>query len=311
LVRLSQRVSIFGVLVLAAFLLAQARSCAEDGPAEGSAAVFDVEGKEIKLSGLKFGTGTRRLSWLADPKGTTEDARKGPVAVEIREEYSTMFAKGVITLVEVSHIESIKYDFKEKSVSYTIKGLKEPLKGTTQYKGLNALSFGGLVDGKATAFMGGPATGKGMTVKSVTFGGAKDVPETKATGTTWSVQIVQPKEKDPTLTVRNLKVMYQYPGYFERLETHIPVREDTQIPLNGGLKRFEVLATDNNTNRAAAEVETATGPKKIVIVPLTQETENKAGTLVGFLGEVDAGWKLFPLQTIKVITLKDVKKKVE
>jgi hypothetical protein len=272
LVRLSQRVSIFGVLVLAAFLLAQARSCAEDGPAEGSAAVFDVEGKEIKLSGLKFGTGTRRLSWLADPKGTTEDARKGPVAVEIREEYSTMFAKGVITLVEVSHIESIKYDFKEKSVSYTIKGLKEPLKGTTQYKG---------------------------------------VPETKATGTTWSVQIVQPKEKDPTLTVRNLKVMYQYPGYFERLETHIPVREDTQIPLNGGLKRFEVLATDNNTNRAAAEVETATGPKKIVIVPLTQETENKAGTLVGFLGEVDAGWKLFPLQTIKVITLKDVKKKVE
>ena len=37
--------------------------------------------------------------------------------------------------------------------------------------------------------------------------------------------------------------------------------------------------------------------------------DKKAGTLVGFLGEVDAGWKLFPLHTIKVIT--PSKRKIE
>ena len=83
------------------------------------------------------------------------------------------------------------------------------------------------------------------------------------------------------------------------------------MPLNGTVKRFEVLATDPNTKMATAEVDTTTATDQLIVIPLVQEVDMKIGTLVGFIGEVDVGWKLFPLHTIKLIKLTDVKKKVE
>jgi hypothetical protein len=301
----------FLILVLTAGL-AGAFARADDPLPAGSAVVVDVEGKEVTLTRVNFITGIRRLAWLADPNGTTEDAKKGPLAVEVRETHSTTFTKGVVTLVQVSHLEAVKYDYEKKIVNLSVKGLKESLTGTLEYKGLNVLGFDGSVDGKVTLF-GGGVFGKSTikAVKTATFSGAKALPEPKLTGTTWAIQIVQPAAKDPTLTVRNLKVLYQFPGGVERVEDGIPVRKGALLPLNGTVKRLEILATDTNTNMTAAEVETTTGPERIIIVPLTQELEKKTGTLIGFVGEVDAGWKLFPLHTIKVITLTDVKKKVD
>ena len=55
------------------------------------------------------------------------------------------------------------------------------------------------------------------------------------------------------------------------------------------------------------EVQPDEGPERVVAVPLTLEQNGRTGTLVGLLGEVDAGWKLFPLHAIKVMTL-DAKK---
>ena len=46
--------------------------------------VVDSGGKEIKLKAAKMTAGFHRLAWLADPKGTTDDARKGPLALELR-----------------------------------------------------------------------------------------------------------------------------------------------------------------------------------------------------------------------------------
>ena len=51
-----------------------------DAPAE--AVVTDVDGKEVKVSALKFGTGTRRLPWVPD----AED-KKGALVLELREPY--------------------------------------------------------------------------------------------------------------------------------------------------------------------------------------------------------------------------------
>jgi hypothetical protein len=285
---------------------------ADDPLPEGSAVVIDGDGKEVKLTGVKFTTGTRRLAWLADPNGATDDAKKGPLAVEVREVQSTTFTKGIVTLVQLAHVESAKYDYEKQVVNLSVKGLKEPLTGTLQYKGLNVLGFAGSVDGKVAAFSGG-VMGKSAAkaVKAVTFSGAKPLPEPKLTGTTWAIQIVQPKSNDPTLTVRNLKVLYQFPGGVEHLEDGIPVRKGALLSLNGMVKRLEIVATDTNTNMAAAEVETTTGPERVIVVPLTQEVDKKTGTLIGFVGEVEAGWKLFPLHTIKIMTLTEIKKKVE
>ena len=148
------------------------------------------------------------------------------MALEVREMHSTNFVqgKGVATYVALSHVESVKYDYEKKVADINVKGLKEPLKGTLQYQGINVLGFTGSVDGKATTFSAG-VPGKSK-VKELIFSGAAALPEPKKTGTAWAIQIVQPLEKDPTLTVRNLKVLYQYSGGVEKLETSIPVRKE-------------------------------------------------------------------------------------
>ncbi len=289
--------------------LVAATAQTDDPTSNDSVTVLSVDGKETKVTGAKFTTGAHRLAWLADPNGKTEDARKGPLALEVREMQSTTFSKGIITYVPISHLESIKYDYEGKAVNLSVKGLKEPLKGTLQFKGLNALTFSGSVDDKSTTFSAG-VPGK-STVKSMSFAGAKVIPEPRKTGTTWAIQIIHPSEKDPSLTVRNLRVLYHYTGLIEKLEDGIPVRKGALLPLNGTVKRLEILATDPNTNIAAAEVETTAAPERVIAIPLTQEMDMKKGTLIGFIGEVDAGWKVFPLHTIKLITLTDVKRKVE
>ncbi len=294
---------------IALLSLAAGVSYSDDAQSAHSAVVTTVDGTEHKLTGVKFTAGTRRLAWLANPNGATESERKGPLALEVRELNSTTYAKGVITFVPTAHLESAVYDYEKQVVKLGVKGLKEPLSGTLHYKGVNVLTFNGQAEGKTLTFTSG-VLGK-TAVKSVTFSGATPIPEPKATGTTWAVQIVQPAAKDPVLTVRNLRVLHQLPGGAERLDDTVPVRKGLLVPLNGALKRFEVLATDANTNMAAAEVETTTGPERIVIVPLVQDAEKKSGVLAGFVGEVEAGWKFFPWHTVKVITLTDVKKKVE
>jgi hypothetical protein len=144
-------------------------------------------------------------------------------------------------------------------------------------------------------------------IKSVTFPGAKPLPERKPGGLVWSVKVDQPKAGNPTLTVRDLKALYALPGGVEQLADSLPVRKGDPLRLDDSLKRLEVLAVDANTHMAAAEVQTADGPERTVVIPLTREQDKKTGTLVGLLGEVDAGWKLFPLHTIKTLSPADAK----
>ncbi len=281
------------ILVFVAGMSAQG-----DDPAAGEALVTDADGKEHKLSGLKFTTGTRRLAWLADPEGTTDDEKKGPLALEVREVHSTTFTKGIITLVPVASLEAARYDYEKKTATLSVKGLKEPLTGTLEYRGINVLGIGGTSGEKTATFTGGTLTK--TAVKSMTFGGAQPLPKPNA-GMTWNIQIVHPKADDPTLRARNLKVLYSFPGGIEQLVDALPIRKGPPVPFNEALKRFEMLASDSNTNIAAAEIDGAGGPERVVAIPLTLEQEKHTGTLVGFVGEVDAGWKLFPLHTIKVI----------
>src|ERR1700722_1664731 len=132
--------------------LVAATAQADDPTPDDTATVLSVGGKETKVTGVKFTAGTHRLAWLADPNGKTEDARRGPMALEVREVQSTTFTKGVITYVPIAHLESVKYDYESKAVNLSVKGIKEPLKGTLQFKGLNALTFSGSVDDKSTTF---------------------------------------------------------------------------------------------------------------------------------------------------------------
>jgi hypothetical protein len=71
--------------------LAAAAAQVVEQPAAGGepVVVVDSAGKEIRLTGVKVTGGVRRLGWLADPKGAGDDAKKGPLAFQLREPHST------------------------------------------------------------------------------------------------------------------------------------------------------------------------------------------------------------------------------
>ncbi len=287
--------AVFGVGLLAGL------TRATDTPTE--AAVTDAEGKEIKATGLKFTAGTRRLAWLADPNGPTEDAKKGPLALELREPHSTSYSKGIITFVPVGSVESIKYDYDKQVAAVAVKGLTEPLVGTLQYKGINVLGFDGTADGKAARFSGGAFT-KG-NIKAVAFADAKPPPARKNV-TQWAVQIDQPKAMNPTLKVGSFKWLYQFPGGADVLTDAVAIHKGEPLKLDDAVVSYTTLAVDPNTQVIAAEVQIGDSERVVVIKPQI-EKDGKTGTLVGLLGEVEAGWKLFPLHTIK--TMKRLNKK--
>jgi len=264
-----------------------------DKPAPGEVALTDVDGKQTRVAGARLTTGTRRLGWLADG-----DAKLGPQYIEVREPNSTTLAKGVLTFVPVASVESVTYDYEKLTAYVAVKGVKEPLAGTLQYRGINTLGVSGTADGKAAAFTAG-VSGK-AAIKSVVFPDAKPV-AAMAGGRSWAVQIVHPAANNPTVKARNLKVLYQFPGGVEQLAAALPVRKGAAVAFDAKLSRFEMLANDTNTNFAAAEVEIDKA-EKTVAIPLTVEGEGKRpGTLAGLVGEVEAGYKFFPLHTVKVI----------
>lgn len=265
-------------------------------PAEASHTLIDAAGKEHKLASPKFLAGTRRLAFLAEPKGTTEDAKKGPLALEIREPNSTTFQNGVTTLIPVSCVESVKYDYEKLSLAVAVKG-QDPVPGTLQFRGINVLILE-VKNGEATTRFTGGASKGGF--KSIAWPNAKPLPS-RAVGTAWSVQIVHPAAKDPTLTVRNLKALYSFPSGAEQLADALPVRKGEPLKLDTSIKKLEFIAVDQNTQMSAMELTTEGVPERLLAVPLTQDFGSRTGTITGFLGEVDAGWKFFPLHTIKVL----------
>ncbi len=281
---------VWAVLVVGSVL---ALAVQAEEPASESVDVIDATGKAWKLKNFKPTTGVRRLSWLGEAVA--------PLALELRETHSTTFAKGIITLVPITSLESIRYDYDKKSVSVQVRGQGEPLVGSLQYKGVNALGFEAESEGVVGKFAGGvPATG----IRSIAFSNARPLPARTSAGTNWVVQIVQPTAKDPTVRVRNLKPLFAFSNGGEVLLEALPIRKAEALSFTGtGLKRLEMLAVDPNTHFAAVEVSSAVGPERVLAVPLTLEQDKKIGTLVGLLGEVDAGWKLFPLHTIRTIAL--------
>jgi hypothetical protein len=291
-------------VVFAAVLAGSFTRATEDPPAKAGAAevvLTDVDGKETRLTNVKFGTGTRRLGWLADPAGATPDAKLGPQALEVREPNSTTLARGVITLVPVASVESLKYDYEKLTVYVGVKGVKDPLLGTLQYRAINTVGISGTADGKAASFTAGVLGKAG--VKSITFPDPKPV-EAKAGGRSWAVQIFHPKANNPTVKAKNLKVLYQFKDGTQQLADALTVRKGPAVSFDANLARFEMLDNTDvaDMKYAVAEVEAGKGGEKTIVIPLAVEPENKQpGTLAGLVGEVETGYKFFPLHTIKVI----------
>jgi hypothetical protein len=158
-------------LLLPALTLAAGLSLAaladEPKPAEpGTLIVIDPAGKEQKLKSWKFTTGIRELGWLPaapnkeekepakDKKDDDKGPKKGPaatLALVVREENSTSWKEGVVTLVPMSRIKSVAYDNDKQTVAVHVatdaKGEAEVvLTGTTEYESTNRLVIEAEVD---------------------------------------------------------------------------------------------------------------------------------------------------------------------
>lgn len=266
---------------------------AADPPAE--ATVTDGSNREVRVAALQFGAGTRRLAWLADPAGATEDAKKGPLVLELREPHSTNYAQGIVTYVPLGSVESIRYDYDRLVAAVAVKGVPEPLAGTLQYKGVNVFAFDGTADGKPVTFSGG--TLAPSRIRAVTFAGARPAPARKEAAA-WQVQIDQPKALNPTLKATNFKFLYQRADGTEVLADAATVRKGDPFALDASVTLFTVLAVDPNTRLAVVEVQTG-AVEKLLVIPQEVERDGKKAVLVGLVGEVEAGWKLFPLRAIK------------
>ncbi len=257
--------------------------------AEFPAVVTDAEGKEVKLPAARLTIGTRRLGWLADPKSATPDGKLGPIAMEFREPHSTAFQSGVVTLVPVSALESVKYDAAKQTAAVKVAGVAEPLAGSTAFKGVNAL---GLETGEpkaATKYLGGSAKGG---LQAVAFPEAKPLDRKPIGGPAWQITIDHTKANNPTLTVTGLRFLVAS-GKSESLLATLPAKKGMPLDLTTA-PRFEVLAVDATRKLAVVEV----AKDDIRVLSLAPEIDGKPGALVGLLGEVPAGWKLFPLHTV-------------
>jgi hypothetical protein len=259
--------------------------------------LVDGAGKEHTLANVKLNTCVRRLAFLADPKGETDDAKRGPLALEIREPHSTAYAKGVATLIPLSCVESVKFEYEKQSLSVAVKG-QEPVAGTLQFQGINVMSLEAKNGDAAVKYTSGKKDG----FRSIAWPNAKPL-ASRAVGATWWIQIQHPEAKYPTIKVRNLRAIYSFPGGVEQLADSLPVRKGESLKLDTTLKKLEMVAVDTNPSfqHAAMDATVEGNPEKLVAVPLVNDLGNRKGTLIGFLGEVDAGWKLFPLHCVKVI----------
>lgn len=293
---------------------------ADEPKADGATlVVVDGGGKEQKLKAWKFTTGVRPLAWLAPapapdngPKGARAPARPktaaGPEALEFREENSTTFVDGILTLVPLERIRAIEYDDKDGVTVRVAAGEKpeadELLKGTTKYKGINKLTIEAEVDkgdlGIAEIkYQGGVAKG----IRSVRFPDPKCTQAGQA-GRTATVTANDPKQKGPH-KVADLQALYRFADGSEQLAAVLLFKKTLKLEV-GKLQKLR-LAEGNDADGMAFAVTMKDGNEETFTLLKTVTLDGKPATLEGLLGRVPAGYKLFPLHTLAEVQFEDAK----
>lgn len=319
------KVMVAGALCIVASVCA---TLAADPPASTSPIVIvDSGGKEQKVKGWTFSQGTRRLTWLApapkdepkeEPKEDKKDGPKGkvpakvrpkagPEALEFRQEHSTTFVEGVLTLIPLDRIRAIEYDDKD---GVTVKVTLSPkadedltLKGTTKYKGINKITIEAEVDkgdlGVAELkFLGGVPKG----IRAVRFEMPK--PSEQIKGRSSFVTIAEKGQKDSTHVV-DLQPLYQSADGHEQLLPTLMFKKTLKLDL---AKVRKIVVHEGRDPDAQEWTVTLKDDSELTLTLLRTIThENKQLLLQGLIGKVPAGYMLYPLHTIAEIQFDEQK----
>ncbi len=288
-------------------------------PAKGEPLlVTDNNKKEYKLKEWKFTRGMRHLAWLApapakEPEPKEKDKKPapkppaGPEAFEMREEKSTGFQKGILTLVPIERIKSIEFDAEKQTISVKVAtGDKDDveLTGTTKYQGINKLTIDGDVDkgdlGVAEQkFLGGVPK---ATLRSVRFPAPKAPPALAGRAAT----ITDTDKPEKTAhKVADLMVLYRFADGSERLLPTLMFKKTLKLDL-AKIKKIVVPAEESkDTNSPEWTVTSRDGDESTLSLLRTITLDDKPALLDGLVGKVPAGYKLFPLHTISQIQFEE------
>ncbi len=271
--------------------------------AAGALVVVDSAGKEQKVTGWKFTVGTRRLSWLG-PAADKEKPEKpaapgGPEALEFRDDDSTLYENGILTLIPLDRLRSLDWDNdKEEVTAHVAAGPKTiddvTLTGPTGYKGINKVVLEAEVDkgemGVAEfKYLGGIPKG----IRGLRFPSATEPPSAPA-GRTATVTTVY-KEKKTTCKVADLQPLYRTAGG-EQLSPVLWFKKTLKVDVS----KIQKITANDSEDEPAWTVTDKDGEQ--TLTPLLKTTiDGKPAELVGLLGRVPAGYKLFPVHTISEV----------
>jgi hypothetical protein len=262
-------------------------------------ALTDAKDKVHKVTEWKFLSGTRRLGWLADEMGKKKD---GPEAFVLREVTKINYKAGVETLIPLPRIRklTVESDLDLLTVFVTVdKDEEAKLSGTTKYKNINWFTLETEVDegdkGVASVrFQGGSLKGN---VKSISFPAAKVGPLER--GRPAAVQTADDNIKE-THKVSDLMALYALRGGKEMLSPVLMFKKTLKLDVN---KLASIESAGQGGREVVWKVKDKAKDAEERTLTLLDEgiLDGKDVTLLGLVGKVPAGYKLFPPQRITAI----------
>jgi hypothetical protein len=262
--------------------------------------VLDAGGKEHKLKTWKFSRGTRRLAWAAgkEEKGEKGKPPAGPEVLEIREENSTTYRDGILTLVPIDRIRAIDFDYEKGTVKvHVVTGDKEEddlvLTGSTEYDGINKVTIESDIDkgelGVATVkFQGGMAKG----IRGLRFASPK-APAAAPAGR--KAEVTGADKNKTKHEAAGLRALYELADRSQKLSPTLMFKKTLKVDLD----KVEAIKV---SDPAGGEWDVTLGGETNTLTLLRKATlDGKALTLLGLVGQTKAGYKLFAVPTIVAV----------
>lgn len=280
--------------------------------------LVDAKGKEQKVKAWQFVAGTRRLGWLAPQKKEPERPEKrdrggpparprpadrheaqGPEALAFRDDNSTVWKDGVLTLVPLEHLRGIDFDNENETATVRVATGDKPdadatLTGTTKYRGTNKFTIEAEVDKgelgiAAVKFNGGVKNG----IRSLRLPSPKPAPA--PAGRPAQVTVNLDGKKKAAEKVTDLSVLYETPAG-EKLAPVLLFKKTIKLDLS---KARKLVAAEGEV--AEWQVTLKDGNEETFTLRPAGELDGVQVVFQGFLARVPAGYKLFPAHAVAEI----------
>jgi len=281
----------------------------------GSLLVIDPAGKEQKLKTWNYVAGVRHIAFLApadkEPEAPDKDKPAkdkpkkpgGPEALEFREENSTVYADGIVTLIPLDHLRSLDYDNeKETVVAHVATGPKADddakLTGATKFLKINKLIIEAEVDkgdlGLAEVkFLGGVQKGG---IKGIRW----PAPKVDAAPAAGRPAVVTSADRTGKAThkVSDLQPLYRFGDGREQLSPLLFFKKTLKIDV-AKIKTIVPSAPDDEDKGWQVVMKDGNDENLSLLRKVT--LDGKPAELIGLVAHVPAGYKLFALHTLAEI----------